>query len=149
MHTTDKYRFESDANTGYLQIAGTNSLLKGDIEFTVAISGYKMDLVLPKEGYVRAPIQSDALVWLHEGTVIGFVPPAEPGRIANVYTLAQVPESGQLSVPAALLDRMNATLAALAVQDERFDGYQAKVVVEDGYRRLLLRRPGGLTIIFR
>ena len=37
----------------------------------------------------------------------------------------------------------------LAVQDERFDGYQAKVVIEDGYKRLLLRRPDGMTIIFR
>ena len=135
--------------TGYLQIAGTNSLLKGDLAFIAANPGQKMEFVLPREGYVRAPIQSDNLVQLHKDTVVGLVPPPEPGRIADVYTLAQVPESGTLSVQPAMLDSMNATLAALAFQDERFADYKVKIVVEDGYRRLQLRGRGGMTIIFR
>lgn len=149
MHTTNTNVFECEANTGYLQIAGTNSLLKGDLAFGVASSGMKINFALPKEGYVRAPIQSDNAVVFQERTIVSFEPPAETGKIADSYTLAQVPEAGKLSVPALMLDNIRTAIAALGEQDERFAQYRVKVVVEDGYKRLVARRPGGLIISFR
>ena len=149
MHTTSTNIFECETNTGYLQIAGTNSLLKGDLAFRISSAGAKIDFVLPKEGYVRAPIQSDNRVSFHGTTVVSFIPPVEAGRIADSYTLAQVPESGALDVPATMITNMRTAIVSLGEQDERFAKYRVKVVVEDGYRRLVARKPSGFVITFR
>ena len=149
MHTTSTNIFECEANTGCLQIAGTNSLVKGDLAFRVATAGTKIDFALPLEGYARAPIQSDNVVSFHAQTDVGFEPPAGAGRIADSYTLVQVPESGTLDVPATMITNMRSAIAALGEQDERFAKYRVKVVVEDGYRRLVARKPGGLILSFK
>jgi len=146
MHTTSTNSFDCETNTGLLQIAGTNSLLKGDLAFRVTTRDAKINFALPKEGYVRAPIQSDNLVSFPGQTVVSFEPPSETGKIADSYTLAQVPESGVLDVPVALLLSMRAAVATLGEQDERFAGYKVKVVVKDGYRRLVAGKPGGMII---
>ena len=146
IHTTGNCSLECEKNTGCLLIAGTNSLVKGDLSLRVTSSGMKIDFALPKEGYARVPIQSDNAVSFHETTVVSFIPPVEVGRIADSYTLAQVPESGTLDVPAALLSNMRTAIADLGEQDERFAKYRVKVVVEDGYRRLVAGRPDGMII---
>ena len=149
IHTTGNCSLDCEKNTGCLLIAGTNSLVKGDLSFSISSAGAKVGFALPKEGYARAPIQSDNAVSFHETTVVSFIPPVEVGRIADSYTLAQVPESGTLDVPAALLSSMRTAIADLGEQDERFAKYRVKVAVEDGYRRLVARKPGGLILSFR
>lgn len=149
MHTTDRFVYECERYTGLLQIAGTNSLLKGDLAFQVSSHDGHIDFMLPREGYARAPIQSDNLVSFPNTTVVGFIPPVDTGNIANIYTLAQVPDSGTLEIPDSLIAKMRATLVSVAAQDERFANHKVKIVIEDGYKRLQLRAPGGVTISFR
>ena len=149
IHTTCTNILETTSNTGYLQIAGTNSLLKGDVEFRASAVGAKIDFVLPSEGYVRAPIQSDNLVKFVDSVDIGFIPPAPGEKVARVYTLAQVPASGTLTVPNALLTSLRTKLAALAAQDARFEEHAVVVKVENGFRRLQLATPSGTLIMFK
>ena len=149
IHTTGTNILETSTNTGYLQIAGTNSLLKGDLAFRASAAGAKIDFVLPPEGYVRAPIQSDNLVMFSDSVNVGFIPPAPGEKVARMYTLAQVPASGTLTVPDALLTSLRTKLAALAAQDARFEEHAGVVKVENGFRRLQLATPSGTLILFK
>ena len=138
-----------DDVTDYLQIAGTNSLLKGDLAFHVKCNGGRIDFVLPKDGYARAPIQSDGKVLIDEATELGLLPPAEAGKTAKAYILMQVPASGVLYVPDNALAGLRSSLATLAAKDHRFEDYYVTMVSEGGYRRLLVKRHDGTLVLFK
>lgn len=138
-----------DDVTAYLQIAGTNSLFKGDMAFHVKCTGGRIDFVLPRDGYARAPIQSDGKILINASTELVLRPPAEAGNTAKAYILMQVPASGLLSVPDNALAGLRSSLATLAAEDPRFADYYVKIASEGGCRRLLVKRHDGTFVLFK
>ena len=149
LHTTMTNNFECMANTGHLVIAGTNSLLKGDLATRIIAVNGRVDFVLPVAGYVRAPIQSDNLVQFGSTVNFAFLPPAEAGNPTSTYTLAEVPASGKMDINEAMKNKFRTALSALQEADPRFSEYRVKVVVEEGFKRLQLKPRGGLMLIVR
>jgi len=140
---------ETMENTGRLLIAGTNSLVKGDMAFRFSANDAELVFALPRTGYCRAPIQSDRVVFFNNTTRFVFEPPTEAGDLAECYVLAEVPTSGTMNISAQNKTNLQAALDVLKASDPRFERYRVKVIEQDGRRYLVLTAGQGMVLIFK
>jgi len=137
-------RFQTAADTGLLEVAGTNSLLRATNDIRIPNVGFMIRFVLPKEGFVRPPLQAGATMALTKGTKMAFVAPE--GVRASEYVLADTPNTATWSLPD---ENLAAWREVLAEAGEDFSEYSLRYGERNGRKQLRLVRSKGFSIILR